>query len=290
MEEIISEEPIRVRCYGADGPLVVVLHGGPGAPGSMAPLARRLGERFRVLEPLQRTSGGSPLTVERHIRDLSEVLASLLGEGPLRLVGFSWGAMLALTYAARKPRDISRLVLIGCGTLDPVSRGAYLISMEERIDTRTRKRLDLLEAELALETDRHRRNVIFSEFGRIYTRLQAYAPVSADEDPLSCDEAGFNETWKDAIRLQEEGVQPAEFAAVTAPVTMIHGEHDPHPGPLIYDSLAPHIQNLEYLELPKCGHTPWMEKEAGAGFYSILFQYLEQPPSTPSNRYNGFTD
>jgi len=45
----------------------------------MAPVAWCLSDRFQVLEPLQRTSG--------------------VVQGPVRLVGFSWGAMLALTEA-----------------------------------------------------------------------------------------------------------------------------------------------------------------------------------------------
>jgi hypothetical protein len=56
---------MQVRTYGASVPLVFVLHGGPGAPGTVATLARKLGEWFRVLEPMQRRSGEEPLTVPR---------------------------------------------------------------------------------------------------------------------------------------------------------------------------------------------------------------------------------
>ena len=48
---------MRIREYGSAGPMVVLLHGGPGAPGYMAPVARELADSFRVLEPLQRGSG-----------------------------------------------------------------------------------------------------------------------------------------------------------------------------------------------------------------------------------------
>jgi len=48
---------IRVRVHGSAGPEVVVLHGGPGAAGDAAPLARTLAEGFRVLEPWQRGRG-----------------------------------------------------------------------------------------------------------------------------------------------------------------------------------------------------------------------------------------
>ena len=51
-----------LRDYGTSGPSVAVLHGGPGAPGYMAPAARRLGEAFLVVESLQRGSDIEPLT------------------------------------------------------------------------------------------------------------------------------------------------------------------------------------------------------------------------------------
>ena len=43
-------------CGNPDGKPAVVLHGGPGAPGGMAPVARALAEDFVVLEPLQLTN------------------------------------------------------------------------------------------------------------------------------------------------------------------------------------------------------------------------------------------
>jgi len=111
-----------VRKYGDSGSVVVVLHGGPGAGGYMAPVARSLSQSFRVLEPTQRGSSREPLTVAQHIDDLHELIMSH-GE-PLRpaLVGSSWGSMLALAYAAQYPDDVGPLVLIGCGTFDLVLR------------------------------------------------------------------------------------------------------------------------------------------------------------------------
>ena len=86
---------IHVREYAGPAPTVIVLHGGPGAPGSMAAVARELAGSFRVLEPWQRGGGAQPLTVGQHIADLHEVVqAHCPGERPA-LVGSSWGAMLA---------------------------------------------------------------------------------------------------------------------------------------------------------------------------------------------------
>src|SRR4051794_21081262 len=113
---------IEVRRYGANGPLVAVLHGGPGAPGYMEPVARALADEFVVLEPLQRPSGGEPLTVARHVADLQEVVEALGAHARPALIGSSWGGMLALAYAAAHPDAAGPIVIIGSGTFDPTAR------------------------------------------------------------------------------------------------------------------------------------------------------------------------
>ncbi len=267
--------PIEVRFYGESGPYVVLLHGGPGAAGQMGPVGRRLGGRFRVIEPLQRASGEVPLTVARHVVDLYDVFRAPLQEGPVRLVGFSWGAMLALTYAARHPSEVERLILVGCGTFDRGSREAYEAAMTERTGADQRRRFEDITARLAVEPDPQRRNELFAEFGSLSTRIQAFDPLPTDsDDETFYDETGFRETWRDALRLQQQGIQPAEFARIEAPVTMIHGDADPHPGRLIYESLAPLVRDVQYRELSRCGHTPWIERHAREAFYELLSECL----------------
>jgi pimeloyl-ACP methyl ester carboxylesterase len=267
--------PIEVRFYGESGPYVVLLHGGPGAAGQMGPVGRRLGGRFRVVEPLQRASGEVPLTVARHVADLYDVLRAPLQDGPARLVGFSWGAMLALTYAARHPSEVDRVVLVGCGTFDRGSREAYEAAMAERMDADERRRFEDLTARLAAETNGQRRNKLFAEFGSLCTQIQAFDPLATDSgDETFYDERGFRETWSDAVSLQQQGIQPAEFARIEAPVTMIHGDADPHPGRLIFESLAPLVRDIQYRELSRSGHTPWIERHAREAFYELLIECL----------------
>ena len=117
-----ADGKIAVRTYGnpANPGPVVVLHGGPGAPGSAVGLAKGLGRHFRVLEPLQRTAGSSHLSVSRHVNDLLAVLPP-----NAVLVGWSWGAMLGLSFAARHSGRLTALVLVGCGTYDAQSRARF---------------------------------------------------------------------------------------------------------------------------------------------------------------------
>ncbi len=270
-----SHKSIEVRQYGNSGPLVVLLHGGPGAPGEMATVARYLSGRFRTLEPLQRASGRTRLTVAQHITDLHNVLKQTRRTETIRLVGFSWGAMLALTYAARHYENIDCVILIGCGTFDEHSRKVYRDNMDINTTNDDRKRIEKIEVRLRKENDKYKRNELFGELGSIYCCIQSYKLYGhCDNDILHFDEEGFRQTWADAISLQQQGIQPAEFANIRAPVTMIHGDDDPHPGKMIYKSLAPFIRNLQYIGLPRCGHKPWTERYAKDDFYKLLTNKL----------------
>jgi pimeloyl-ACP methyl ester carboxylesterase len=123
-----------VRTYGSAGPHVLVLHGGPAAPGSAEALARSLADSFRVLEPWQRSSGCERLTVATHVADLHDVVMTRCADTRPALVGHSWGAMLALVYASIYSDNISAIVIVGCGTFDPESRARMKRTIEERID------------------------------------------------------------------------------------------------------------------------------------------------------------
>jgi len=83
-----------LRKYGERPYSVVVLHGGPGTPGEMAPVARRLARTHGVLEPLQTEPG-----LEEQLQALKD---ALLAEAdlPVRLVG-TRGARCSLSSSPR---------------------------------------------------------------------------------------------------------------------------------------------------------------------------------------------
>ena len=266
----MSSRAIAVRTYGDAGPEVVVLHGGPGAAGSVALLARDLSDGFRVLEPLQRRSGEIRLTVQRHVDDLAEVAPERAG-----FVGWSWGAMLALSFAAQHPYRVRSLALVGCGTYDEASRVVYEEEMGERIGAEDRVRVLELWQAFDSTTETTERNQHLGELGRVYGKAQSVDLLS-DNGDVEADARGYEETWSDVLRLQQEGAEPAIFAAITAPTLMLHGDDDPHPGRLIFDSLRPHIPHIEYTGFEQCGHRPWLERQARESFLEALRRWLTE--------------
>lgn len=263
---------IQYRTYGDAGPLVIVVHGGPAAPGSMAPAAQNLAGSFRIIEPWQRGSGKEPLTVARHIEDLNKIIEQVCGlEKPI-LIGHSWGAMLILTYAAAYPNSVHALVLVGCGTFDLKSR----VRMQEIIDARTdenmRRSLERIERNISDPGERLKKKC------EVIKRVYSYDPISNKEDILKepFDYGAHEETWNDMLREQENGTYPAAFATIHVPVLMIHGAYDPHPGKMILASLKPYMPHMEYCELDNCGHDPWYEKQARATFFEKVHAWLKQ--------------
>ena len=263
----LEQAGLKIRRYGSSGPTVLVLHGGPGAAGYMAPLARALADEFRVLEPLQRRSGGEPLTVAGHVADLHQVVESCEGSRPA-LVGHSWGAMLALAYAAAHPGRVAALALVGGGTFDPVARERLQATVEERTDDGLRQRLERLAQETPDPDER------LGQMGRLILPLYSYELVPAGNEAEYYDARGHQETWADMLRLQEEGLYPAAFTAIEAPVLMLHGTADPPPGRMIQASLRPYLPQLAYREWERCGHYPWLERAVRGEFLDVLRGWL----------------
>jgi proline iminopeptidase len=104
---------------------VVLLHGGPGTPGSgLGAVGGPIAERgFDVYAYDQVGAGRSErlddptgYTVARNVADL-EAVRTTLGAQRLVLVGTSWGATLATSYLAAHPDRVAGLVLVSPGAL-----------------------------------------------------------------------------------------------------------------------------------------------------------------------------
>ena len=259
---------MQVRVYGGSGPLVILIHGGPGALGYLGPLAEVLADSFRVLEPFQRSSGAVPLTVARHVEDLHELIAARAPGRPPALVGHSWGAMLALAYAAAHPESAGPIVLVSSGTFDRRSRARLKQILDERITGTMRRQMKELESRI------HNPDELMCAQFDVLLGPYSHDMETAGAQPAGCDRRAMDESWDDMKRLQECGIYPAAFSAIAGPVLMLHGTVDPHPGRMILESLRPHIRRIEYREFERCGHYPWLEREAREEFAAVLKSWL----------------
>jgi pimeloyl-ACP methyl ester carboxylesterase len=262
---------MKTQAYGETGPVVIVLHGGPVAVGEAAPIARRLSALFRTIEPYQRGSGIETLTVSRHVEDLHQLIQSLQNDSKPSIVGESWGAMLALAYASAYPDTTAALVLVGCGTFDKASRAR----MNEIIESR--KNDQIWEGLYSLVVKYPDLSERLQAEHKLTEKIYDYDAQTMDEqmeyvEPF--DQRAYVETWRDMLKLQEDGVYPAAFSTIKSPILMLHGAYDPHPGQMIYGSLKAHVPQLEYQEFKNCGHSPWKEKQAADEFFMVMANWL----------------
>jgi len=100
-----------IRYYGQPPYSIAVLHGGPGAPGTAAPIAKGLSDLGGTIEPLQ-----SADTVLGQIEELNDQLKTY--DPPFVLVGHSWGALLAWIYASAYPKMVKHIILVSCPPFD----------------------------------------------------------------------------------------------------------------------------------------------------------------------------
>jgi pimeloyl-ACP methyl ester carboxylesterase len=256
-----------VRTYG-DAPFIVaVVHGGPGAPGEMAPVARELARHRGVLEPLQAES-----TLDGQVRELEAVLRGRANT-PVTLIGHSWGAMLSFVLAAQSPSLVKKLILVSSGVFE--DRYAERI-METRLSRLTAEEVDRVHS-LSRALDRPDppdKNRVFAELGSLLSRADSSDPLPCEDEIIECQYDIYRSVWRDAQELRSSGGILALGSDIRCPVLAIHGDYDPHPAAGVRTPLSGALKDFRFILLEKCGHRPWIERAATDRFYDILEQEL----------------
>jgi pimeloyl-ACP methyl ester carboxylesterase len=251
------------RKYGLSPFPVALVHGGPGAAGEMAPVARELSKIVSVLEPFQ-----SANTVDGQIKELAAVLKKLATE-PVTLAGFSWGAMLSFLFAASHPQAVKKLLLISCPPLEDKYARDITKTRLERLPDPDREEIKRISSalEVARPEDRDR---LMSRMGAILARADSFNPVQDEKPVADCRWDIYDSVWKEAAALRSAGrfLEVADY--IKCPAVAIHGDYDPHPAAGVEQPLQNILKDFRFILLPKCGHKPWLEKEAGEDFYRIL--------------------
>jgi pimeloyl-ACP methyl ester carboxylesterase len=254
------------RTYGNPPCTVAVVHGGPGAGGEMAPVARELAGAWGVLEPLQ-----TARSLDGQVEELRDVLERHAAT-PIILLGYSWGAWLSCIVAARYPALVQRLVLVGSGPFD----AAYVPQLE---DTR-RSRLTPDEAtETATliaalgDPSRNDKHELLARLGALSASTDLYDPLPAQPDSAATvehDGTVFHHVWREAATLRQSGELLRLAQNLRCPVIAIHGDYDPHPAEGVRGPLSAVLTDFTFIMLERCGHTPWLERQARDQFFAVV--------------------
>ncbi len=256
------------RVYGKAPFGVVLVHGGPGAPGEMAPVARELASDRGILEPLQTQD-----TLEGQLEELRAILDEN-GDLPVTLVGYSWGAILGFIFAARNPSYVGKLVLVSSGVFDDAYVDRIKNNRLKRLSEREKARLDSL-LQILNDPDGQDKNAAFAEMGRLLDKADTYDPLPHKSDVIAYQHDVFKSVWKDAEALRSGGKLLRMGKDISCPVVAIHGDFDPHPFEGILAPLSRVLVDFRMILLEQCGHHPWYERYAKDEFYAVLKRELE---------------
>jgi len=256
-----------LRTYGNAPFNVALIHGGPGAAGEMAPVARELASSWGVLEPLQTAK-----SIQGQIEELKIVLEKN-ADLPVSLIGFSWGAWLSFIFAANYPIFVKKLILIGSGPFEE----KYAARIEEtrlnRISQEERTELESLH-EILDNPAAEKKSETFARFGALFSKADAYDPITYESEIIDCDVDIFQSVWKQAEELRRSGKLLELGKRIKCPVVAIHGDYDPHPAEGVQKPMSAILKGFRFILLKNCGHKPWIERQAKDRFYKTLKEEL----------------
>jgi pimeloyl-ACP methyl ester carboxylesterase len=252
------------RRYGTPPRRIVVVHGGPGAPGMVAPLARALAaDGTGVLEPLQAAA-----SVDGQVAELAASLQAE-GAGPYAVVGSSWGAMLAVLTAQQHPDLVERLVLVGSAPFDAAGGRTTAETRRARMDEPLRAEVDRLEALLAGPDPRQATDA-FARLADLLLTVDHLDPIVGTAEVVAHQLDVFTAVWGEVERRRAAGTLLDPTRRLHGPVLVLHGDHDPHPLDGVVGPLRAITDGLRVEVLVRCGHLPWLERDARETFLTRL--------------------
>lgn len=254
-----------------DAPPVVFLHGGPGQGSHhfAALLGPRLEPALRMVYFDQRGSGRSErpwddrYSMDRLVDDI-EALRLALSVPRIALIGHSFGATLALEYAARYPDHVSRMALVGglsdvqaslrsqCRRLAELHPEAY----ERAIEAAPASAGEAGTCDVfgALEGE---------ERERFFTDNMFPDPAVEERLDSLVEASGLRNTGEVGRALFSSGLMEWRFTdhqRLTMPVLVIAGKHDYQVGLEAQRALAEALPDGRLLVYEQSGHFSYLDE------------------------------
>jgi len=251
------------RTYGSLPYSIAVVHGGPGAAGEMAPVARELSDTQGILEPIQtaHSLAGQVEELKRILKDNWVI--------PGILIGYSWGAWLSYILAAENPELVKRLILVSSGPFETAYAESIMETRFSRLDPQEKKEAAALLLQLGDPAAEHDSGIL-ERFGVLCSKSDAFDPLPHTSEVLDCNAEIYAQVWNEGAQLRRSRELLEYGKKIRCPVTAIHGDYDPHPVEGVEKPLSAVLEDFRCIRLEKCGHTPWFEREARQEFYRVV--------------------
>lgn len=247
-------------------PQLLVLHGGPGADHQyLLPQMLELAKDHELVLYDQRGGGQSktddrtPITWQTHVEDLDRVISELSID-PLVIVGYSWGALLAILFsieaaAGRTTHKPTRLALIDPA---PITR-AFRQAFENEFSRRQNDPLVAkLRADLAASGLRESDPAAYRQRTFELSVAGYFADPTAAHDltPFRVTGRVQQSVWESLGDFNL--LTPGQLDSITIPTLITHGRQDPIP--LESSEAAAKAMHAELVVIENSGHVPYVEQ------------------------------
>jgi proline iminopeptidase len=254
------------------GPPIILLHGGPDFDHHyLLPDMDRLADAFRLIYYDQRGRGKSAanvrpedVSIQSETDDLDRV-RQYFGLESVAVLGHSWGGLLAMEYAIRHPRRVSRLILLNPS---PASHDDAMFFRQER-RAKFPDDMEMLRvlasrpgyaegdhaAEAAYYRVHYRTTLRPPELlDRLMRHLRVGATPEGIRKARAIEDRLYAETWA----LSDYDLLP-KLTRLSIPTLVIHGDYDFVPT-ACSAHIAQAISEAHLVVLKDCGHFSYMER------------------------------
>ena len=260
---------------------VILLHGGPGAPENLDPVAEFLARDYQVIYFHQRGTLNSPCSsgsysMASYVSDIDAVAAHF-SLGKFHLFGHSWGGLYAQVYAQERPGKL--LSMFSCSPASGTGwQWAKTVLEVGRFHKRKCTRQEWLEmvknASLGLLGSYKAYARFYAQFSINCNRdYRVQQPVQVMVDHLHT--RPINRTSLSLLlhptlrRLPEPGFK----------VTVVYGDDD------LYDESPKYVRERyptgTFITIPASSHFPWLHNIEA--FFKVLAEHFAvAPPSSIS--------
>ncbi len=261
------------------GPPLLILHGGPGASHDyFLPHVLPLARHHRLVFIDERGSGRSEkledphgYTVENMVED-TEAVRQALKLGKIRLLGHSYGGVLAQAYALKYGANLTHLVL--CSTFHSTEKmNAVFRRIVADMEPELRKRIESMEkVDLygkgrIFERGRYTSDYMTAAWGEGYFPYLYQRRPDPNYDPIANGIMSwdlYREMWGSHGEFVIDGnLKSVEYASrlpsIKVPTLVTVGDHD-ECAPSLSEEMHRLIPNSKLIVLPESGHMTFVDQ------------------------------
>lgn len=250
---------------------VILLHGGPGVPDGLGPVAEFLSKHFQVITFHQRGTLNSPCytnsySIDDYLTDIDSI-AEHFDLQQFHLFGHSWGGLYAQIYAAEtQPRILSMFLC------SPASgTGKQWLEMVLEVSRYNRKKSTLLEWISMVKNTSIGMLGSDEAFQKFYTQfcLNCNKEYNLENPvPVLVSHITATPVVRTNIALLFYPELP-KLSALNFKVTVTYAEDD------IFEDSTRHVRarypEARFVTIPKSNHFTWLSNEKS--FYEVLREH-----------------